>query len=129
MRSIVCSRPTTPSGRPVIAALVVGFLVSAAAARKAEAVEIEVPKESDWTVIVRGFIAMDMNWDQHDLGAAEPFFPAPNDSVQASNRALRFSASQSQIGFYVAPPRQDNFSTDAYLEMDFLKGPITGPDG
>jgi hypothetical protein len=128
MRSIVYFRPTAPPGRPVIAAFIVSALVSAAAARKAEAVAIEVPKESDWTVIVRGFIAADMNWDQHDLGAAEPFFPPPNDSAQASNRALRFSASQSQIGFYVAPPRQDNFSTDAYLEMDFLKGPITGPD-
>jgi len=111
-----------------LAPLLLGVLVSMAGARRAEAVEIEVPKDANWTVIVRGFIAMDVNWDQHDMGGAEPFLPPPDNSAQAMNRALRFSASQSQIGFYVAPPVVDGVATNAYIEMDFLKGSITGPD-
>lgn len=120
--------PISPQCTRGCAAFLLGVIASVGAAHRADAVEVEVPKESDWTVIVRGFVAFDMNWDQHDMGSAEPFLPPPENSQQASNRALRFSASQSQIGFYVAPPHQDGFSTDAYLEMDFLKGPITGPD-
>jgi len=118
----------SPPQRLALAASVLGVITAFGAVRRAEAVEIEVQKDTDWTVVVRGFIATDINWDQHDLGSAEPFLPSPNDSSQASNRALRYSASQSQIGFYVAAPPQDGFSTDAYTEMDFLKGPITGPD-
>ena len=70
---------------------------------------------------------MDMNWDQHDIGAAEPLLPAPDGSRQADNRALRFSASQSQIGFFVQAPAHDGILTDGYLEMDFLKGVVNGP--
>src|SRR3984893_1455784 len=102
-------------------------LAGVAVVPESGAVEIQAQANSDWKVVVRGFVTMDANWDQHDLGSAEPFFPAPDGSPQANNRALRFSASQSQIGFYVAAPSEDNVSTDAYLEMDFLKGPITGP--
>jgi hypothetical protein len=102
-------------------------LAGVAVGPESGAVEIQAQANSDWKVVVRGFVTMDANWDQHDLGSAEPFFPAPDGFPQANNRALRFSASQSQIGFYVAAPSQDNVSTDAYLEMDFLKGPITGP--
>ena len=127
MHSIAYRSSTSPQ-RAVLAPFLLAVLTSIAAARRTEAVEIEVQKETNWTVIVRGFIAVDANWDQRDLGAAEPFLPAPDNSSQAGNRALRYSASQSQIGFYVAAPPQDGFSTDAYTEMDFLKGPVTGPD-
>lgn len=88
---------------------------------------VEILNGSGWTVNTRGFIAFDMNWDQHDLGASEPLFPAPNDSAQAANHALRFSASQSQIGFLVLPPQEGGISTDAYLEIDFLKGLVAPP--
>jgi len=107
-------------------AVIIGAVALGAGIHAAEAVEIQVPTDSKWEVIIRGFVAADFNWDQHDLGAAEPFLPAPDNSPQAQNRALRFSASQSQIGFYTQPPARDTFSTDAYLEMDFLKGAIDG---
>ena len=107
--------------------IVLGSIAMIASIGAAVAVEIQVPTDSKWEVIVRGFVATDFDWDQHDLGGAEPFLPAPNDSAQVQNRALRFSASQSQFGFYVQAPPHDTFSTDAYLEMDFLKGVVDGP--
>ncbi len=118
---------TKRSDRTVFCAFALGGVASLAGNSGAQAVEISVEPNSNWTVILRGFITFDMNWDQHDLGGAEPFLPAPDYSAQAQNRALRGSASQTQIGFYVAAPPQDNVSIDAYSEMDFLKGSITGP--
>jgi hypothetical protein len=105
-----------------------GILVLFLAMPKARAVQIEVQPDNAWIVIVRGFIAFDMNWDQHDQGNCEPFLPEPDNSPQAQNHALRGCAAQSQLGFYVAAPKQDQVAIDAYSEMDFLKGPITGPE-
>src|SRR3984957_17264729 len=49
-----------------------------------DAVEIEAHPAGDWTVIVRGFVAVDVGWDQHDLGDAEPHLPAPTATTFAS---------------------------------------------
>jgi hypothetical protein len=97
------------------------------ASPRARAVEILAQPDNNWNVAIRGFIAFDMNYDTHDLGGAEPFLPAPNDSAQAQNSALRGSASQSQIGFYVSAPATAGVAMEAYSEIDFLKGNITGP--
>src|ERR1700730_19269072 len=108
MRASVASRPflarnefSCNISRPQ--RLLVAILLSGVAAisvpRAAHAVEILTG--SGWSVNTRGFVTMDVNWDQHDIGAAEPLLPAPDGSRQADNRALRFSASQSQIGFFL----------------------------
>jgi len=120
-----CMYGSARSQRLVAAALLLGTLAEVCAPRAARAVEIL--NGSGWTVNTRGFIAFDIDWDQHDMGAAEPTFPPPNNSSQAENHALRFSASQSQIGFFVLPPQEGGIRTDAYLEIDFLKGLVAPP--
>jgi hypothetical protein len=116
----------SPSQRLLSAAILVGSIATIGVPPAAHGVEIL--SSSGWSVNTRGFLTFDMNWDQHDLGGAEPLIPAPNDSAQAANRALRFSASQSQIGFFVKAPDHDGISTDGYVEMDFLKGLVAAPD-
>jgi len=118
--------PSASRGR-LSAALMLAAASVALGPRGAAAVEVEVSGDSSLKVAIRGFVATDINWDQHDLGGAEPFLPAPNDSPQAQNSAVHFSASQTQIGFGVQLPQHGSVSTDAYTEMDFLKGNITGP--
>jgi hypothetical protein len=119
----VCSK--SGSQHLLSVAFLLGILVTLGSPHAAHAVEIL--NGSGWSVNTRGFVAFDMNWDKNDLGASEPLLPAPNDSAQAANHALRFSASQSQIGFFVLPPQEGGISTDAYLEIDFLKGLVAPP--
>ncbi len=58
-----------------------------------------------WKATIRGFVAVDADLDQSNLGGSEPLFPPRNNSPQHDQETFRLSANQTQIGFGLeAPP-------------------------
>ena len=74
--------------------------------------------------LVRGFIAMQIDRDQHDMGASQPLFPPP-DPLPST---LRFTANQTQLGFGVEAPPVNQWTNRVYVELDFLGAPPPGFD-
>src|SRR5262245_55296835 len=74
--------------------------------------------------LVRGFIAMQIDRDQHDMGASQPLFPPPTPLPST----LRFTANQSKLGFGLEAPPLKQWTNRVYVELDFLSPAPAGAD-
>jgi len=74
--------------------------------------------------LVRGFVALQIDGDQHDMGGSQPFFPPPVPLPGT----LRFSANQTQLGFGLEAPPVNQWTNRVYVELDFLSAPPAGAD-
>jgi hypothetical protein len=77
-----------------------------------------------YKLLVRGFIAMQIDHDQHDMGDSQPLFP-PRVPLPST---LRFTANQTQLGFGLEAPPTNGWTNRVYVELDFLSTPPVGAD-
>jgi hypothetical protein len=77
-----------------------------------------------YKLLVRGFIAMQVDHDQHDMGDSQPLFP-PRVPLPGT---LRFTANQTQLGFGLEAPPENEWTNRVYVELDFLSTQLAGAD-